>query len=99
MHALSPRALRCLIGASVQTASTRAHVSTDTVKKYERGEFVATRTKRKRLDELYGMWRAELAWSSEIGRTAAEDDEFSPRDAPGEPPESGMLPVIADRAA
>lgn len=81
MHALTPRAIRCEMGISERVAARRAHVSRDTVEKYESGEFIPTRSKRRRLDELYGMWRAELAWSAHIGKSAAEDDEISPRDS------------------
>jgi predicted transcriptional regulator len=98
VHALTPRAIRCEMGIPEERACRRAHVSRETLRKYERGEFIPTRTKRQRLDAMYGGWRAELAWSVEVGHTAAEDDEMSPRDLPGQPPESGIV-LAADRAA
>ena len=81
------------MGIPEERACRRAHVSRETLRKYERGDFIPTRTKRQRLDALYGGWRAELAWSVEVGHTVEEDDEMSPRDMPGEPPESGTLPA------
>lgn len=87
------------MGIPEERACRRAHVSRETLRKYERGDFIPTRTKRQRLDALYAGWRAELAWSVDVGRTVEEDDEMSPRDIPGEPPESGIVLVAEDRAA
>lgn len=99
MHALTLRAIRCEMGISEERASRRAAVDRKTLRRYEDGGWIATRTKRQRLDVMYGGWRAELAWEVEVARTASDDDELSPRDAAGEPPVVELLPVPVDRAA
>lgn len=68
-----------------ERACELAHVSRDTLRRYERGDWIATRSKRERLTTLYGMWRSQLLWSVDAGHHAGTADESSPRDADGEP--------------